>query len=126
MTANTSTSTSTIRVNNHNNWPLTELFPCEKEFIDRLARHNIQQIFVTATLAPDDADEPFNAAVGHMLDSLEALPMRPDAAFDSLYKVIDQNLDVFQQPNMSRMAGAGHAFFATHPREWTVIVEALA
>jgi hypothetical protein len=56
-------TTSTIRVATHNKWPAVELFPCEREFIERMARKNIQQIFVTARLVPDDDDEPFNAAV---------------------------------------------------------------
>lgn len=120
------TSTSTIRVSNHNSWPVVELFPCEREFIEQMARHNIQQIFVTATLTPNDADEPFNAAVGHILDCLDSLPKRPDAAFDSLYKVIDQNLDAFSLPNTSRMRSAVDAFFQAHPNEWATISETLA
>lgn len=120
------TSTSTIRVSNHNNWPIIELFPCEREFIEQMARHNIQQIFITAKLTADDADEPFNAAVGHILDCLDSLPKRPDAAFDSLYKVIDQNLDAFSQPGTSRMRAAVDAFFQAHPNEWILISEALA
>ncbi len=119
-------SPSTLRVSNHNSWPAVALFPCEREFIEQLARHNIQQIFVTTTLAPNDADEPFNAAVGHILDCLDSLPKRPDAAFDSLYKVIDQNLGAFCQPNTSRMLSAVDAFFQAHPKEWATISEALA
>lgn len=121
-----SASTSTARVSNHNNWPVVELFPCEREFLERMGRHNIQQIFVTATLVPNDADEPFNAAVGHVLDCLDSLPKRPDAAFDSLYKVIDQNLNAFSQPNTSRMCSLVDAFFRAAPREWAGITEILA
>lgn len=119
-------SPSAIRVTNHNNWPSVELFPCERELIERMAQKNIQQIFVTARLAPNDADEPFNAAVGHLLDCLDSLPRRPDAAFDSLYKVIDQNLAVFAQPNSSRMHSAVRNFFSAHSVEWTAITEALS
>jgi hypothetical protein len=122
----TITSTSTLRVDNHNNWPLTERFPCEKEFIERLARQNVQQIFVTAALTPDDADEPFNAAVSHILDCLDSLPMRPDAAFDDLYKVIDQNMDIWAKTNISRVATTVDALFQAHPAEWTAITEMLA
>lgn len=119
-------STSTTRISNHNNWPVIELFPCEREFLERLARHNIQQIFVTATLVPNDSDEPFNAAVGHILDCLDSLPKRPDAAFDSLYKVIDQNLNAFSKPNTSRMRSLVDAFFQTAPKDWAKITEILA
>lgn len=120
------TSTSTIRVSNHNNWPVVELFPCERELLERMGRHNIQQIFVTATLVPNDGDEPFNAAVGHILDCLDSLPKRPDAAFDSLYKVIDQNLNAFSKPNTSRMCSLVDAFFQAAPNDWTTITETLA
>ena len=119
-------STSSIRVSNHNNWPIVELFQCEQEFIERLARQNIQQIFVTAKLTADDSDEPFNAAVGHILDCLDSLPGRPDAAFDSLYKVIDQNLKVFTQPGMSRMRATVNALFSAHSVEWEQITEMLS
>lgn len=121
-----SDSTSTIRVSNHNNWPAVELFPCERDLIQKMATHNIQQIFVTAKLKPDDKDEPFNAAVGHILDCLDCLPQRPDAAFDSLYKVIDQNLNIFEKPSRSRMQAMADHFFSVHPTEWTVITEFLS
>lgn len=118
-------STSAIRVSNHNNWPVVELFPCEKEFIEQMARHNIQQIFVTANLEAKETDETFNAAVGHILDCLDSLPRRPDAAFDSLYKVIDQNLNVFSKPNTSRMLSVIDNFFQSHPNEWSIISQSL-
>lgn len=117
---------SSIRVSNHNNWPIVELFQCEREFIERLARKNIQQIFITAPLAPDDSDEPFNAAVGHILDCLDSLPKRPDSAFDSLYKIIDKTLDVFARPNTPRMRAAINALFSTNSAEWEEIVNLLA
>jgi hypothetical protein len=120
-----SDSASVIRVSNHNKWPAVELFPCEREFIERLAEKNIQQIFLTARLQSDENDEPFNAAVGHVLDSLDFLPNRPDAAFDSLYKVIDQNLAAFALPSVPRMRSTANAFFAAYPTEWAGIVETL-
>lgn len=119
-------STSTIRVNNHNNWPAVELFPCEKMFVERMARLNVQQIFLTATLTPSDADEPFNAAVGHILDCLDSLPRRPDAAFDCLYKVIDQNLTPFERPNTSRVISAVDSLFEAEPAYWSAIADLLS
>lgn len=91
-----------------------------------MARHNIQQLVVTAKFVPDDTDEPFNSAVGHILDCLDSLPKRPDAAFDSLYKVIDQNLEVFSQPNISRMRATVDTFFDAAPNYWAAITELLS
>lgn len=119
-------TTSTLRVSNHNNWPAVELFPCEKQFLERLARLNVQQVFLTAPMVPCDTDEPFNAAVGHILDCLDSLPRRPDAAFDSLYKVIDQNLTHFERPNISRVISAIDSLFDAEPAYWSAISELLA
>ena len=86
---------SKIRVHNHNNWPAIELFQCEKQFFEKMAKNNIQQIFVTASMSSNDDDQEFNSAISHILDCLSLLPMRPDLAFDALYKVIDKNLGFF-------------------------------
>ncbi|NUB27224.1 hypothetical protein [Azospirillum brasilense] len=119
-------TTSELRVKNHNEWPAVELFPCEIELLQRLAQKNMQQIFITARFMPDEKDEPFNAAVGHILDCLDSLPKRPDAAFDSLYKVIDSNLAEFSEPNLSPMHSTVKAFFLAHPSEWSKITEILS
>lgn len=119
-------NTSAIRVSNHNNWPIVQLFPCENDFVARMANQNIQQIFVTAKLASDDFDEPFNSAVGHILDCLDSLPKRPDAAFDSLYKVIDQNLGAFTATGLSPAKTMLDSLFQTRPVEWDLISETLA
>lgn len=118
-------SASALRVSNHNNWPTIELFPCEKEFVELLAKKNVQQIFVTAALVADDADEDFNSTVGHILDCLDVLPMRPDAGFDALYKTIDQGLAHFQKPNISRTRVLVDELFAKHEREWSRVTEIL-
>jgi hypothetical protein len=81
---------------------------------------------VTAKLTADDTDEPLNAAVGHILDCLDSLPRRPDAAYDSLYKVIDQTAGVFAQPSTPRMRATVNALFAANPGEWTQISELLS
>lgn len=94
--------------------------------VERMARLNVQQIFLTATLTPSDGDEPFNAAVGHILDCLDSLPRRPDAAFDCLYKVIDQNLTPFERPNTSRIISAVDSLFEAEPAYWSAIVELLS
>lgn len=121
-----SPTTSTIRASNHNNWPAIELFSCEKEFIARLAKLNFQQIFVTATLSASDDDEPFNSAVGHLLDCLDSLPRRPDAAFDSLYKVIDQNLKSFKKSELSPAMAAVDQMFDEEPCYWSATAQLLA
>lgn len=119
-------STSETRVSNHNSWPLIEPFPCERDFLERMAQKNMQQIFVTANLVANSKDEPFNAAVGHILDALDSLPRRPDAAFDCLYRVIDQNLKIYIQPGAAPMGSLVEKLFLQEPISWTVITETLA
>ncbi|MCY1698859.1 hypothetical protein OVA10_12465 [Lelliottia sp. SL45] len=119
-------STSTIRVSNHNNWPAVELFECERIFLDLMAKHNVQQIFATTTLIANDKDEPFNAAIGHILDCLGSLPNRPDAAFDSLYRVIDQNLKQYNHTQSSPMCDFVDSLFKSNPHEWSNITNILA
>lgn len=118
-------STSITRVSNHNNWPAVELFPCERELLEQMAKHNIQQIFTTTTLVADNDDEFFNATVGHILDCLDCLPKRPDAAFDYLYKVIDQCITPFKSKQPSAMCYLVDSFFNSHPNEWSTVTNLL-
>lgn len=125
MQSRNTLSTSTLRVSNHNNWPVIERFRCEEEFLERLAQKNVQQIFVTSPLLPNDSDDNFNARVGHILDCLDSLPMRPDAAFDSLYRIIDQGLDTFARHGTPRARSFVHALFAKDQSAWTTVTERL-
>ncbi|EMQ2223602.1 TPA: hypothetical protein MDG15_003217 [Citrobacter freundii] len=120
-----SVSTSITRVSNHNNWPAVELFPCERMLLEQMAKHNIQQIFTTTTLVADEEDEPFNAMVGHILDCLDCLPKRPDAAFDYLYKIIDQCISPYKNKQPSAMCYLVNIFFSSHPHEWSTITNLL-
>lgn len=120
-----SDSTSIKRVLNHNNWPAIDLFDCERELLAQMAKHNIQQIFSTAKLEADDNDEDFNAVVGYILDGLDSLPRRPDAAFDCLYRAIDRNLGLFSKPGSSYMHNLVDEFFSKHHNEWITITNIL-
>jgi hypothetical protein len=119
------TSASSLRVSNHNNWPVIELFQCEKDLMARMAHKNIQQIFITTNFIPDDLDEAFNNTVGHILDCLDCLPRRPDLAFDCLYKAFDQALKKFSQPDTPRMLSVINTLFSSHYAEWQDIIQIL-
>lgn len=120
-----SVSTSVKRVLNHNNWPSIDLFDCERSLLAEMAKHNIQQIFSTAKLEADDTDEDFNALVGYILDGLDSLPRRPDAAFDCLYRAIDRNLYYFTKPGSSQMHTLVDELFNKNPNEWAAITNIL-
>ena len=120
-----SDSTSIKRVLNHNNWPAVDLFDCERELLAQMAKHNIQQIFSTAKLEANENDEEFNAVVGYILDGLDSLPRRPDAAFDCLYRAIDRNLCQFSNSGSPFMHNLVDEFFRKHHNEWTTITHIL-
>jgi len=125
MTQETGKDPSEVRVDNHNNWPFVELFDCEKEFLARMAQKNIQQIFVTAKLSPNKDDEPFNSAVGHILDCLDSLPRRPDAGFDCIYKTIDNFLGAFPPSEKSPLHNAVNTLFHSNQDAWSEITSIL-
>ena len=118
-------SASELRVYNHNNWPAIDLFPGEREFRNRLARHNIQQIFLTAELVPNEKDESFNAYVGHILDGLDSLPYRPDICFDYMFRIIDQGFESFASENSPHAKSLTEKFFDKNPNMWGKVTETL-
>ena len=47
-------------------------------------------------------DHKFQSYLGYMLDALDMLPMRPDLAFDHLWKALDSEFFIVQQKLASR------------------------
>lgn len=76
----------------NNDWPNIspdqKYFECEIEFKKLLESKNIDQLFKPAQLNFLD-DYKFQMLLAHILDSLDMLPLRPDLAFDNLWKKID-------------------------------------
>lgn len=80
--------TKHLRVEYNNNWPANFLFPVEKQLKKRLDENNIQQLFLPAKLNHSNESE-FHTLLGHFLEGLDQLPLRPDMAFDSIWKSLD-------------------------------------
>lgn len=78
----------TLRVRYNNEWPSRFLFPAEQQLRDRLNENNMQQAFSPAPLKPSTNQE-FHSLLGHLLEGLDQLPYRPDAAFDAIWKALD-------------------------------------
>lgn len=77
-----------LRVKYNNEWPSRFLFPAEQKLKNRLNENNMQQVFAPAPLKPSTNQE-FHSLLGHLLEGLDQLPYRPDAAFDAIWKALD-------------------------------------
>ncbi|ENR5961852.1 hypothetical protein ACEWL9_003839 [Enterobacter hormaechei] len=76
------------RVNFNNSWPKKTLFPAEKALIDKMTKAGINQIFIPAKLN-NSSDQYFHDLLSHYLEALDQLPLRPDIAFDCVWKALD-------------------------------------
>lgn len=101
-------NTKQLRVDYNNKWPEKFNFPMENEFSDLLRKNG-----VTKTLIPVDLKMSkvyaFQFYLGYLLDALDMLPMRPDLAFDHVWKALDSEFFIVQQEigdnNCSRFDG---------------------
>jgi hypothetical protein len=80
--------TKHLRVEYNNNWPTKFLFPVEEQLKKRLDENNIQQVFLPVSLSHSN-DKEFHTLLGHFLEGIDQLPLRPDMAFDSIWKSLD-------------------------------------
>jgi hypothetical protein len=80
--------TKTLRIEYNNKWPARFPFPLESQFAALLAEKNVVVPFKPAPLAPSD-DAGFHRILASILDALDALPLRPDRAFEALWTAID-------------------------------------
>lgn len=80
--------TSENRTKFNNEWPATFLFPAEKSLMNRLAKRNFISIFFPAQLQHSD-DHAFQTLLSHCIDAIDNLPLRPDLAFDQVWKALD-------------------------------------
>ncbi|MEB1549033.1 hypothetical protein VDQ94_08985 [Xanthomonas campestris pv. campestris] len=72
----------------NNIWPATFLFSAEEELAHRFAKHNLVSIFLPAQLVHVE-DHGFHSLLAHCIDALDYLPLRPDFAFDQIWKALD-------------------------------------
>lgn len=83
------------RIKLNNSWPNRWNFPIEDDFIKLLKKENISQVFVPVELSFSDNTE-FQIFLSHFLDSLDMLPMRPDLAFENIWKIIDKESNIIK------------------------------
>lgn len=97
----------------NNDWPATFLFPAEQALTHRLAKHNALSIFYPAQLKHSD-DHAYQTLLSHCLDALDHLPLRPDLAFDQLWKALDA--EFFRLKSMPGSGASKTRFivFASH------------
>lgn len=77
-----------LRISLNNTWPKETLFPIEVLLKERMAENNIEQIFLPAQLKNSNNTE-FHNLLRHYLEALNQLPLRPDIAFDCIWKALD-------------------------------------
>ncbi|MGO7861644.1 hypothetical protein ACC676_08535 [Rhizobium ruizarguesonis] len=76
------------RVRAHNRWPDKIFFKAEEIFNARLEEFGVDQLFTPLQISESD-DRDYQLCVGHLIDGLEALPLRPDYLLDHAIKVIE-------------------------------------
>lgn len=85
-----------LGVEYNNTWPNKFSFTVEKKFIELLKNYNVEQVFQPAILNYS-ADYQFQIYLSHFLDSLDMLPMRPDLAFENIWKIIDKEASTIKE-----------------------------
>ncbi|MDD2895465.1 MAG: hypothetical protein PHG81_05535 [Aliarcobacter sp.] len=97
-------NTQQLRVKYNNEWPNKFLFDVEKQLTDKLNNLGLKVINVVKLKENDDNN--FQTYLGYLIDSLDMLPLRPDFAFDNIWKALDAEFFVIQnelnQNNTSR------------------------
>ncbi|PRD13957.1 hypothetical protein [Pantoea coffeiphila] len=89
------------RVDLNNNWPKKSLFPAEKYLIDKMKTCEVDIVFQPAKLKYSD-DQDFHNMLSHYLEALDQLPLRPDIAFDCIWKALDAEFVRLQKVNGSK------------------------
>lgn len=113
------------RIKAHNNWPEKRPFKAEQAFEDALKRFDGVP-FKPVALA-DNENPEYQRCVGHLLDALEAMPRRPDIAFDACFRVIDHiGAPLFPKKGLTGVAqGLPSRLQAADTSNWQAIVDHL-
>ena len=76
------------RIENYNNWPARKKFSAEIKFIERLKILGDQPCFTTYKLH-DNENKDFHVTVSYLIDAIDSLPLRPDHAFDWVWRAFE-------------------------------------
>ena len=99
------------RVDLNNNWPKELLFPSEVLLKQKMSDNGLCQIFSPAQLKHTNNTE-FHNLLRHYLECLNQLPLRPDIAFDCIWKALDA--EFFRLKNMSGSRNGRFSVFYNH------------
>ncbi|WP_432359184.1 hypothetical protein [Sporosarcina sp. UB5] len=80
-----------ISIEHYNN---SLLFPVEKNYLER-----IKNEFFVPYRFKYRVDENYNKQLSFMIDALEFLPLRPDLAFDSMFKSLESSMSYIDRGN---------------------------
>ena len=119
-------NTQDQRIAAHNNWPSKEEFKAERAFREQMKAKNDLTPFKTIVLS-QNSDPTYQICVGHFVDALEALPLRPDYFFDHCFKVIDESArPLFNKQGIKGIVqGLAGKLLASSSQEWKSIIDAL-
>lgn len=100
--------TKQLRVDANNFWPARIAFPVEEELVRLLASHNVATPFQVCPVS-NVTDKEFHKSLAFILDGLDALPLRPDRAFESIWVTMDVEMG-----RIKEKSGATHSRFKAH------------
>lgn len=75
------------RIKAHNKWPKLTPFKAEEKFETVLA--DLGTVPFRPIILGENDHPDCQRCVGHLLDALEAMPKRPDLAFDACFRILD-------------------------------------
>lgn len=121
-----SPTTSSQRIDHHNDWPKKIEFTAELEFQKKLAEFSGLAPFRTAKLLDVNTEE-FHRYLGNLIDGLDALPQRPDYLFDHCFRIIDAGSKLLtgKTKTTHAISEAYLNIFSSDQNCWTDIVNSL-
>lgn len=100
--------TKQLRLKYHNDWPKKFNFPAELKLINKMQTAGLAQGLMPIPLEFSD-EHNFQFYLGYLIDALDMLPMRPDLAFEHIWKALDSEFFIVQaeigNQNASRFDG---------------------
>ncbi|WP_151990359.1 hypothetical protein [Sphingomonas aurantiaca] len=78
------TKSKSLRISAFKNWPMETIFPVQDQYLKLLNDKNAPVPIVCGCLIEVE-DTEFHTYLAYILDGLDALPKRPDWAFESFY-----------------------------------------
>jgi hypothetical protein len=74
-----------LRIKHFNQWPSIQEFNAEVQFKERVGLFKIEDLFFPYQL-PNTDNKDLHICVSYFLDSVDSLPLRPDHAFDWMWR----------------------------------------